>query len=71
MNIQQVKESTKQLDFDDKALVAHCLITSHDTKQDECVEQEWAELAERRYEELVSEKAKSLSWDEVKKEVKG
>ena len=70
MKIQQVIENAKSLSFNDRALVAHCLISSLETKQDECVEQEWVELAERRYKELVSGKVESLSWEEVKKKLK-
>ena len=55
MKIQQVIENAKSLSFNDRALVAHCLISSLETKQDECVEQEWIE---------------SMSWEEVKKKLK-
>ena len=56
---------------DERALVAHCLISSLEKQQDENVDEAWAELAEKRYAELVSGEVKPLSWEEVKKEVKG
>lgn len=71
MNITQVLEKAKQLNDNERALVAHCLIASLEIKQDEGVEQAWAELAERRFQELVSGKVEAVSWDDIKKEVKG
>jgi putative addiction module component (TIGR02574 family) len=71
MNITQVLENAKQLNVNERALVAHCLISSLETKQDEGVEQAWAELAERRFQELVSGKVEAVSWNDIKKEVKG
>jgi putative addiction module component (TIGR02574 family) len=71
MNITQVLENAKQLNVNERALVAHCLISSLETKQDEGVEQAWAELAERRFQELVSGKVEAVSWGDIKKEVKG
>jgi len=71
MNINQVLENAKHLNINERALVAHCLISSLETRQDEGVEQAWAELAELRYQELVSGKVESVSWDDIKKDVKG
>lgn len=71
MNINQVLENAKQLNVNERALVAHCLISSLETRQDEGVERAWAELAELRFQDLVSGKVKSVSWDDIKKEVKG
>lgn len=71
MNISQVLENAKQLNVNERALVAHCLISSLEIRQDEGVEQAWAELAEKRYQELVSGKVESVSWSDIKKEVKG
>jgi len=71
MNISQVLENAKQLNVNERALVAHCLISSLETRQDEGAEQAWAELAEKRYQDLVSGKVESVSWDDIKKAVKG
>ena len=51
--------------------MAHCLISSLETKQDEGVDQAWADLAEKRYEELISGKVEPVSWEDIKKDVKG
>ncbi len=69
--IKQVIEDIKKLSSDERALVAHCLISSLETTQEEGVEEAWADLAERRYAELVSGDVKPVSWEEVKKEVIG
>ena len=71
MTINQVIESAIRLSPNERALVAHCLIYSLETKQDIGVDQAWAELAEKRYEELTSGKVQSVSWDDIKKEIKG
>ncbi len=71
MSIKQVIDKTKNLTLRERALVAHCLISSLETKQDEGVDQAWAELAEKRYEELVSGKVEPVSWEDIKKDVKG
>ena len=47
------------------------LIFSLETEQDEEVDFAWAVLAEKRYKELLSGTVKSVSWEEIKKEVKG
>ncbi len=69
--IEHVFQEIKELNSEERALVAHCLIYSLETKQDEGVESAWAELAAKRYAELVSGKVKSVSWEDIKKEVKG
>ncbi len=69
--IKQIIDDIKKLSADEKALVAHCLISSLETKQDENVDEAWAELAEKRYAELVSGDAKPVSWEKIKKEING
>jgi len=71
MNISQVMENVKDLSSKDKALIAHCLIASLESRQDEGVDEAWAELAERRYDELVSGTVNAVSWNDIKSSVKG
>ncbi len=68
--IKQVIENIKKLSADEKALIAHCLISSLETRQDENVEEAWADLAEKRYAELVSGSVKPVSWEEIKSKIK-
>ena len=71
MDVKQVIESAKYLTAKEKAMVAHCLIASLETKQDEEVDQAWVELAQKRFAELISGEVESVSWDKIKKEVQG
>jgi len=70
MNVQQAIESTRCLNAKEKATLAHCLISSLETKQDEGVEQAWGELAEKRFSDLVTGKVEPVSWNDLKKEIK-
>ncbi len=65
----QVIKNIGELSSDEKALVAHCLISSLETKHDDSVDKAWGELANKRVLELESDAVKSVSWDEIKKEV--
>lgn len=69
--LKQVIENIEELTSDEKALVAHCLISSLETKHDERVDHAWAELAEKRFSELESGVVKGVSWDEIRNEVTG
>lgn len=71
MNVKQVMESVKCLNAKEKAMVAHCLISSLETRQDEGVDHAWSELAEKRFTELVSGEVEAVSWDNIKKKVQG
>jgi len=68
--MKQVIENIKDLSADEKALVAHCLISSLETKQDDDVEDAWAELAEKRFSELSSGAVQGVSWEDIKKDLK-
>ena len=45
MDVKQVIKGAKCLNAKEKAMVAHCLISSLETRQDEGVDQAWGELA--------------------------
>ena len=68
-NFKNVINEVKYLNANERALVAHCLISSLETKQDEDVDLVWAELAEKRYNDLISGKVKPVSWEDMKKEI--
>jgi len=65
----QVIQSIGELSSDEKALVAHCLISSLESKHDDSVDKAWGELAEKRFLELESGAVKGLSWNDIKKQV--
>jgi len=70
VTVSQVIEDVKSLSAKERAFLAHCLISSLDTIPTENVDDEWAKLANRRYTELKNGVVNSLSWDEIKKEVR-
>ena len=70
MSIKQALESTKDLSSTEKAMLAHCLISSLDTVEDPCVEEAWGVLAEKRFKELKSSSVEGMSWDELKKDIR-
>lgn len=55
----------------ERALAAHCLISSLETKQDDGVDEAWAGLSETRLIELTSGRIKGSSWNDIKSEVTG
>lgn len=65
----QVIQSIGELSSDEKALVAHCLISSLESKHDDNVDNAWGELANTRFIELESGAVKGVSWENIKKEV--
>ena len=68
--MKQVIEEIKELSAQERALVAHCLISSLENKQDEDVDNAWGELAEKRLKELEAGSVQARSWSEIKKGVK-
>ncbi len=66
----QVIEHIENLSSDEKALVAHCLISSLEVKHDNSVDQAWGELAQQRFTELESGAVKGVSWNEIKNKIK-
>ena len=70
-NMKRAMENIKRLSVQERALLAHCLISSLHEVQEEGVDEAWAQLAERRYAELESGKVQAVSWAEIKKEIKG
>ncbi len=71
MSIKQVLESAKELTNSEKAMLAHCLISSLDSVQEEGVEEAWGKLAEKRFKELENGEIDGVSWDQLKSEIRG
>lgn len=65
----QIIENIKDLSADETALIAHCLISSLESTQDEGVDEAWAQLAEQRLMELDAGEVQGLSWNEIKNHV--
>ena len=69
--LKQVIKNIEELTSGEKALVAHCLISSLEVKHDASVDNAWADLAEKRFSELESGVVKGVSWNEIRNEVTG
>jgi len=67
--LKQVIENISELSPSERALIAHCLISSLESKQDDGVDEAWAELAEARYLELDSGVVQGVTWTEIRQQV--
>ncbi len=61
----------ENLSSNERALLAHCLISSPETVHDNGVDEAWAQLSEKRFSELESGAVSSVSWDDIKKGIRG
>ena len=68
--LKQVIEKIENLSSAEKALVAHCLISSLEVKHDDSVDEEWGRLAQQRFSDLESGTVQSVSWDTIKNKVR-
>ncbi len=69
-SFKQVIENIENLTPDEKALIAHCLISSLEARQDDSVDEAWGALAQKRLVELKSGTVASVSWDKIKSKIK-
>jgi len=67
----QVIENIKELTQGERAMIAHCLISSLDSSQNDSVDYEWSKLSEKRLLDLETGVVKGISWENVKSKVKG
>ena len=70
VKLEKVMEEAKALSANDRALLAHCLISSLDKTQDDNVDAAWTSLTEQRLIELESGEAQGVSWDDIKSKLK-
>ena len=68
-NFKSIIEEAKLLSANERALMAHCLIASLETKQEMNVDTAWAELAEKRYDELISGEVEPVTWEKLKEDI--
>ncbi|TPE55368.1 addiction module protein [Maribrevibacterium harenarium] len=55
----------------EKAVAAHCLLSSLDAENSTDIEGKWLQLAETRTKELQDNQVKGLTWEEMKKDITG
>ena len=70
VKFKQIIENIKKLSAEERALVAHCLISSLETIQDEGVDEAWADLAEKRFTDLESGTVNGIPWQDIKQGLK-
>ena len=56
---------------EDRAMIAQGLISSLEQPVEENVDKEWLRLAEQRVAELENNEVRYVSWDELKRSVRG
>jgi hypothetical protein len=54
----------------EKAMMAHCLISSIDHPPEDNVDHAWLKLAEKRLSELENNEVKPVSWNELKQKIR-
>ncbi len=54
----------------ERAMLAHCLITSLDQPKDKNVDAEWIKLAQKRLADLENGSVKPVSWESIKQKVR-
>ena len=68
--VKKVFHSVLSLTPNERAFLAHLLIHSLEQASSENNEEQWLELAEKRFLELKSGQVKGVSWDAIKKSVR-
>jgi putative addiction module component (TIGR02574 family) len=66
-NLEKIFKDINHLNPKERAFIAHCLIISLESIQENAVDQAWAKLAQKRLEDLEDNKVKYSSWSEIKK----
>ncbi len=55
----------------ERARIAHCLISSLDEPAENNVDEEWIKLAEKRLAEMESGTVRPLTWEALKQKIRG
>ena len=71
VKMNQVMSELETLSASEKGMIAQYLIASLDDKEDKNASEKWATLAKSRYDELMSGKIQSVSWDTIKQNILG
>ena len=67
----QIIDDIHTLSSTEKSLLAQCIISSLDNEHNDEAVSKWADVAKKRYEELVSGQVTSVSWESIKSKVIG
>ncbi|MGH1432190.1 MAG: addiction module protein [Neptuniibacter sp.] len=66
---ERVIDEIEELSQEEKALVAHRLLESLDTKQEQGAEQAWKDLSDQRLKSMKSGEVQGVAWKSVKKHI--
>lgn len=67
--LKQVIENIEHLSAGEKAMIAHCLISSLEGKHDDSVDEAWGKVAQQRFSDLESRTVRGVSWCSIKNKV--
>ena len=67
--LQKVVNDVQKLSQSEKNNLLKYLIASMDDTQDADSDQAWADLAEKRLDEIKSQKVQTLNWDQIKQQI--
>ncbi len=68
-NFRHILENVKQLNSRERALMAHIIIASLESVSDEDVDKAWAEIAEKRFTDLINGQVKPVHWEQIKQDI--
>lgn len=68
--LEQVLAKAKALSVNERALLAHCLISSLEQQHDEDVDAAWMAVAEQRLVALESGQVQGVTWQSIKDKIK-
>ena len=68
--LKNIIDQSRTLSAEERAFIAHFMISSLEGKPEAGVEKDWLKLADQRYRELKSNKDQGLTWQEIKNQVK-
>jgi hypothetical protein len=67
--LKNVLENIEHMTSSEKALAAHCLLSSLEEKPDDDVDSAWLALSEERSNELSTGEVKAVSWEQIKSQI--
>ena len=67
--LKYVLENIERMTSNEKALAAHCLLSSLEEKPNDNVDSAWLALAEARSKTLDSGEVKAVSWEQIKSQI--
>jgi hypothetical protein len=67
--LKSVLENIEHMTSSEKALAAHCLLSSLEEKPDNDVDPAWLALSQARSQELSKDEVQAVSWEQIKSQI--